>query len=242
MDQLEYAKLSGVEIPKDLLKVVAEAQGRLSDIREKLAGLESERAALETEISDLLGEEAAAMVKGDSDSKKLSVKRQKGEQRCAEIGLLLAEIEKLEAAAKSSLAKVEEDLAGFINTCLFEGRTEMKRQLELAMEERGRSANRTGIPKSTRPQTNSKSAVGVCEICREDIAIFDVERIRVPLTAADFKGMPRHGYPPFPPAATNFEFFHCPICRRRPWSEHNLILTNMGYFCVPEKREGKKNG
>ena len=155
---------------------------------------------------------------------------------------MLAEIGKLEAAAKSSLAKVEEELADFTGACLFEGRAEMKRQLELAMEERGQSANRTGIPQSTRPQTNSKSGVGVCEICREDIAIFDVDKICVPLTAADFKGMPRHGYPPFPPAATNFEFFHCPICRRRPWSEHNLILTNMGYFCVPEKKEEFKNG
>ena len=137
-ESLEYAKLSGIEIPKGLLQSVDEAQGRLSNLIEKRSELETEREGLEIEAQALIREEAAVLVAG-GDTKKLSTKRQKGAQRCAEIGLLLAEIGKLEAAAKSSLAKVEEELAGFINDRLGEGRAEMKRQLDLAMEERGRS-------------------------------------------------------------------------------------------------------
>jgi hypothetical protein len=241
MDKLEYAKLSGVEIPKELLKVVAEAQGQLSNIREKLAGLESERAALETEIRGLVTEEAAAMVKGDSDSKKLSVKRQKGEQRCAEIGLLLAEIGKLEAAAKTSLEKAEENLAGFISDRLAEGRALMKGQVEQVMEQRGISLNRTGTPQSTPPERSSKSRIATCEICGQDIGIFNPRTICQPVSAGHFEKLPRFTYPPFNPRAT-IEYFRCPYCGKKPWGEHDRILTNMGYFCVPEKKEEKEDG
>jgi hypothetical protein len=239
--QIEYARLSGIDPPKELLKAVAEAQGRLSNIREKLAGLESEKAALETEIRGFVTEEAAAVVKGDSDSKKLTVKRQKGEQRCAEIGLLFGEVGKLEAAAKTSLEKAEGELACFINDRLTENRFVMKAQLERAMEERGRNLNQVGQIFSTLPEETSRSRIAVCEICSRDIGLFDLEIISQPVTAGYFEKLPRLDYPPFNPRAS-IEHFHCPYCGKKPWGEHDRILTNMGFFYVPEKKEGKKNG
>ena len=240
MDKLEYAKLSGVEIPKELLKVVAEAQGQLSNIREKLASLESERAALETEIRGLVVEEAGAIVDG-TDAKKISARRKKAEERRGEIGALLAEIGKLEVAAKTSLEKAEENLAGIINDLLVEGRAEMKRQVEVVMEERGRNLNQVGQIFSTLPKETSRSRIAVCEICIRDLGIFDPKTICQPVTAGHFERLPRFDGQPFNPRAT-IEYFKCPYCGKRPWSEFDRILTNMGYFCVPEKKEEIKNG
>jgi hypothetical protein len=238
--QLEYGKLSGVEIPSGVAQAVAEAQGRLSNLVGKKGEMESERAALETEIRGLVSEEVSAVVDG-GDTKKLSGKRKKAEERRAELGLLLAEIDKLEVGARSSLSKVEEELAGFINDRLAEGRVVLKAQLEQVMEERGRNLNQVGQIFSTLPKETSRSRIAVCEICIRDLGIFDPKTICQPVGAGHFEKLPRFEHPPFHPRAM-IEYFKCPYCGKKPWSEHNLILTNAGFFCVPEKKEGKKNG
>jgi hypothetical protein len=238
--QLEYAKLSGIDIPPDLLKAIDDADGRLSNLIEKRSELETEREGLEIEAQALIREEAAVLVAG-GDSKKLSTKRQKGAQRCAELGLLLAEIGKLEGAAQSNLSKVEEELACFINDRLTESRVVMKAQLERAMEERGRNLNQVGQIFSTLPKGTSRSRIAVCEICSRDIGIFDPKTICQPVSACHFEKLPRFDYPPFNPRAT-IEHFHCPYCGKKPWGEHDRILTNVGFFYVSEKKEEKKHG
>jgi hypothetical protein len=237
---MEYAKLSGIEIPAGLLKVVAEAQGQVSNIAEKRTGLEGERAALEAEIRGLVVEEAGAIVDG-TDAKKISARRKKAEERRGEIGALLAEIGKLEAAAKTRLETAEENLAGNINNLLAEGRITMKAHLEKAMEERGRNLNQVGQIFSTLPKETSRSRIAVCEICIRDLGIFDPKTICQPVTAGHFERLPRFDGQPFNPRAT-IEYFKCPYCGKRPWSEFDRILTNMGYFCVPEKKKEIKNG
>lgn len=235
--ELEYARLSGIEIPKELLKAVEGAQGRLLNLQEKSAVLEAEKAALENEINGFVREEATAVVDG-TDTKKLAARREKSEKRRSEIGLLLAEIAKLEVAGQASVKKAEEELNSLINERLAERRQEMRRQLEAAMNERGRNLNQIGQIRSTPPERSSQSRIAVCEICTRDIAIFDPLAICQPVTAGHFEKLPRlEGH--FNPKAS-IEWFQCPFCAKKPWGEHDRILTNTGYFFVPEEAEKKE--
>jgi hypothetical protein len=109
------------------------------------------------------------------------------------------------------------------------------------MEERGRNLNQIGEIRSTPPEKSSSSRIAVCEICSRDIGIFDPQTISQPVTAGHFEKLPRFDVPPFNPRAT-IEHFHCPYCGKKPWGEHDRILTNRGYHLVAESKEEKEDG
>jgi hypothetical protein len=240
MDQVEYAKLSGIQIPEKLLAAVAEAKDSISKIEERRAALEQERASLEAEARGLVSEEAQALVAG-VDAKKLSSRRKKCEERAMEIGLLLAELEKLGASPQAQLRKAEEDLANHIGGLLVAGRKVMRQQVELAMTERGRNIADLGVFRSAPPEHSSRSRVATCEICSRDLAIFDPGTIRQPVIASHFQRLPPFDAVPFHPMA-GIEHFRCCFCGKRPWSEADRILTNCGYFLVPDNKEENANG
>jgi len=240
--ELQYAKWSGIEMSEDLLKAVSEAQQKLSNLHEKRSDLENELKELEIKIKDYIAKEAAALV-NNADGGKLASMRKKAEGRLREVNLLLSEIEKFKSPAQNDLSKNKEKLSAFIRDRIDEGRNEMLRQLENAMMERSRmygTMRHGDIIRSTPPEKNSKSKVAVCEVCKQDIGLFDPEVIKQPIVAGHFRNF-RDVNTPFNPRAS-IEYFQCPRCRKRPWGEFDRILTNFGYFCIPDnKKEETKN-
>lgn len=233
--QLQYAKWSGIEVSEDLLKAVDETKIQITNLNEKKSNLENEVRELEAKIKDCISKEAAALV-NDADAGKLASMRKKSESRLGELKLLISEVGKFEDPALNKLSDAKERLSAFIRDRLAEGRAEMERQLEQAMIERARAygtAKRGDIIRATPPKINSESKVAVCEVCKQDIGLFDPEEIKQPIVASHFQKLPRFEYPPFNPRA-GIEFFQCPVCRKRPWGEFDRILTNFGYFVLKE--------
>jgi len=233
--QLQYAKWSGIEVPEDLLKAVDETKIQITNLHEKKSNLESEIRELEAKIKDSIAKEASALV-NNADSGKLSAVRKKAENRLGELKLLLSEIKTFESPAQNGLSAAKEKLSAFIRDRLAEGRAEMERQLENAMMERARlyGTMRHGDKVfTTPPEKNSKSKIAVCEVCKQDIGLFEPNEIKQPIVASHFQKLPRFEYPPFNPRA-GIEYFQCPVCRKRPWGGFDRILTNFGYFVLKE--------
>jgi hypothetical protein len=101
------------------------------------------------------------------------------------------------------------------------------------------------VVRSSRPARNARSRIAVCEACREDIGIFDPATIALPVNASHFEKLPRFDHAPFIPGAT-IEYFRCPRCGKKPWWEHDRILTNSGFFVInheePQGHDTDKEG
>jgi hypothetical protein len=82
-------------------------------------------------------------------------------------------------------------------------------------------------------------AILLCEFCREPIAQFKPEDLKMPITSLMFKSVdPHHKFPlPFPmledrPETIAWEAARCPFCRLRPFNERDKVKTKHGYFTV----------
>ena len=131
---------------------------------------------------------------------------------------MLSEMEKFQTKAEGELKQAEQALQSFTNDRLAEGRATRKAHQDIVMAERGRQLGslRPGeAVRSTRPARNSKSRIAVCEVCQQDIGIFDPKTISLPIRAEHFEKLPRDSYPPFIPGAT-IEYFKCQRCGKRP--------------------------
>ena len=171
--EMEYAKLSGIEASGDLLKPIAEAHQKLSNLHEKRSDLENELEELEIKIKDFISKQAPRWLMMRM-AENCPLHRKKDEGRLREVNLLLSEVGKLESPAHNELSEVKEKLSAFIRDRLAEGRAEMERQLEQAMMERARmyGTMRHGDKiRSTPPKKNSKSKIAVCEVCKQDIGL-----------------------------------------------------------------------
>jgi len=74
-----------------------------------------------------------------------------------------------------------------------------------------------------------------CEKCRSRIARFDTDTIRLPLTKEQFTPLyphPSHNLP-FQ-EAESWQWFRCPVCHYLPFLSPEHILTEAGFFDVPE--------
>jgi hypothetical protein len=240
---LEYARLSGVSIPEALLTAVDDARTKLSNIISKKGELAGRKVAAQERIKESIRLEAGSLIGGDADGK-LPKRRQKAEADLAGASALLNEMLKFERKAENELEQAEQVLQSFISDRLAEGRRCMVAHLDIVMAERARQLSnlRVGeVVRSSRPARNARSRIAVCEVCKQDIGIIDTEKISLPIRAEHFEKLARDDYPPFPPHAT-IEHFTCPRCRKKPWWEHDRILTNAGFYVVDshEEPQGKK--
>ena len=90
-------------------------------------------------------------------------------------------------------------------------------------------------------QEESQERVLVCEICREDLARFQVDDVYHPVNGGMFTTLhPEREYPlpwPSPAELIDWEAMRCPFCRYRPMSQEKRLLTNEGWleFDTPEE-------
>ena len=239
--EIKYAEMSSITIPPDMLKTVDDAEMRISKINEKRNDLEAERVDLEKKISEGISKEASALV-DNADTGKIASVRKRAQTRLNEVETLLQEILKLRQPALDELSEAKHKVREYINGRLAEGRVEMIRQLEAAMHERSRSLGSMkhgDFIRSTPPEKNSISRVATCEICRNEIALIK-EGIVEPVHAGHFDPLPKQERLFFHPNA-ELKYFKCPYCDKRPWQESGKILTNRGFFMVPQEKGGIDN-
>ena len=230
---LEYARLSGIQVPVALTEALDEAKAKLSTIRAKKEELAGRKVASQNKIRELVHLEAAALVENGGDGK-LARRRELAEGHLASASALLGEMQNFVAGAENKLQEAEQALQTFINDRLAEGRAAMKAMLDIVQNERARqlgSLKNGEVLRTARPNKSARSRIACCESCTEPIAIIR-EGARQPLTAESFEKLPKYDFLPFKPGQ-GIEYFLCPVCRKTPWLEPDRVLTNMGYKMIP---------
>lgn len=232
---IEHGKLSGITIDKDAGQTFQEATKVNRNLKAKVNTLKEQRQELDN--SDVEKSAASKIAEGASLSQVQSLITSKVNKLNSLTELILAletaEIPKTEQV----LAGAESALQRSINTELMEARKEMERQFEDTIMERVKLLNesRTGIVNTTPPAKQSESRICVCESCKQEIAVIGKNIVR-PVNGTMFLPLGRQDLPPFIPQA-EIEFFKCKNCGKRPFGEFGKILTNAGYFVVPELKD-----
>jgi hypothetical protein len=225
------AELSGIKIPKSLIKLRQKAQTELDQLKVRIADL---REKVENLDPSLLQEEETRLVASSKDTGKIREKISLIKQERDDATSLLSRLEGLIPEFETKVT--EPDLEGYCNQEFIKQRAEMEIQLDRVLKERAESAasSRDGFHSSP-PAKQSKSRIAVCECCKNPIGVFDPETICLPIKGCHFEKLPRFDYDPFLQAA-DLPFFKCPTCGRVPFMERDKILTSAGYFAVDEKK------
>lgn len=233
MHIFQQAMLSGIQFPEQEGLELEGIRKNQNEIQQRITALESEKADIRLKVDQLREDFRAANLEDSGGLAKIERDIEAFERKLAfkqeQVTQLTDHLQSFDDKIKGLMGRIETYLRGELT----KGRQEMQRQLDTVTFERGRQLGTStdGYLHTSPPEAQSPSRIAVCEVCRQNIGLFDPVKICQPVTATDFANL-HGGDQPFPPGAYILDF-HCPGCGNRPWAERDKILTNMGFFAVP---------
>lgn len=247
-DKIKHAQLSGIPLGEELESYNG-ARDKLSQLNERIEGLQAQVEVTQGEISALKEKRLKSLSAGRDP---IGIQKQIDDKQ-AEILKFegwIGDLNQLIAEAEAKLKDTESTLANFIGKELLRCSAEVNRQFEEVVQQRRAIGDVTtdGVIDTQLPWENSASRVCVCEICRQDIAILNHEKVGLPITGGMFDSIIAGGNAPFPTVEeglkeVEIQHFHCQYCNNLPWMEKNKVLTNAGFYVVeaeePESEESE---